>query len=72
MSWLSGRVLLTSDLSMFAKIPTFMEMENFYEDMFNVIECISVPEINYKITPENIKIYLKELDKYFNGNDEQY
>ncbi len=44
------------------------ESTDFYETMFDVVQSVSVPEINYEITPENVRRYLKELDKYFKGN----
>lgn len=41
------------------------ESSDFYEDMWYVVQKISTPEIDGEISPELIKEYLKELDKYF-------
>ncbi len=38
---------------------------DFYEDMWYVVQKLSTPEIDGEITPETVRQYLKELDKYF-------
>lgn len=44
------------------------ESADFYEDMWYVIQKLSTPEIDGDITPETVRIYLKELDKYFEND----
>lgn len=39
--------------------------EDYYEDMWYVLQKLSTPEIDGAITSETVRIYLKELDKYF-------
>lgn len=47
------------------------ESADYYEDMFYVIQKLSTPEIDGEITPDTVKVYLTELDKYFT-NDNRY
>lgn len=46
--------------------PNYMndEMEDYYEDMWYVLQCLSTPEIDGAITAERVKQYLSELLKY--------
>jgi len=41
-------------------------LANYYEDMWEVIQKLCSPQIDGDITPERVREYLKELDKYFN------
>lgn len=47
------------------------ESVDFYEDMFYVLQKLSTPFIDGEITPDTVREYLSELDKYFT-NDEKY
>jgi hypothetical protein len=44
----------------------FMELEDedYYEVMWDVINCLSTPELDGEITKESVKGYLLELQKY--------
>lgn len=41
------------------------ESADFYEDMWYVVQKLSTPQIDGEITPETVRQYIKELDKYF-------
>jgi hypothetical protein len=41
------------------------EKADYYEDMWYVVQKLSTPIIDGDITPETVRQYLKELDKYF-------
>lgn len=42
------------------------KMEDFYEDMFYVIQRLSTPQIDGEVNEERVKAYLSELEeKYF-------
>ncbi|MGE3318601.1 MAG: hypothetical protein AB7I18_04830 [Candidatus Berkiella sp.] len=41
------------------------ESADFYERMWDVINMISTPQLDGEITPDRVREYLKELDKYF-------
>ena len=47
------------------------EISDYYQDMFYVVQKLSTPEIDGEITPDTVRKYLAELDKYFT-NDEKY
>lgn len=38
--------------------------EDFYEAMWDVVQALSVPEIDGEITEERVRQYLSELEKY--------
>ncbi len=42
----------------------FANNEDYYEDMWNVIQCLSTPEIDGEINEECVRQYLGELEKY--------
>ena len=44
--------------------------EDFYEDMWYVVQKLSTPNLDGEITPGTVRIYLKELDKYFVNESE--
>ena len=44
------------------------ESADFYEDMRYVVQKLSTPEIDGEITPETVRNYLNELDKYFKND----
>ncbi len=46
------------------------EDEDYYEDMWYVVQKLSTPEIDGEITPDTVREYLRELDKYFTNNSE--
>jgi hypothetical protein len=41
-----------------------LEDEDYYEVMWDVINCLSTPELDGEITKESVKGYLLELQKY--------
>lgn len=41
------------------------EMEDYYEDMFYVIQRLSTPEIDGEVNEKRVKLYLSEMNKYF-------
>ncbi len=43
------------------------EDEDYYGDMWDVIQCLSTPEIDGEINETTVKSYLLELNKYFNN-----
>ncbi|MGD9592071.1 MAG: hypothetical protein AB7V32_06090 [Candidatus Berkiella sp.] len=47
------------------------EVADYYEAMFYVVQKLSTPEIDGDITPDTVRVYLSELDKYFT-NDSKY
>lgn len=38
--------------------------EDYYEGMWDVIQCLSTPEIDGEVNEERVRQYLSELDKY--------
>lgn len=47
------------------------EVADYYEAMFYVVQKLSTPVIDGEITPDTVRVYLSELDKYFT-NDSKY
>jgi hypothetical protein len=37
---------------------------DYYTDMWDVLQMTSTPELDYELTPETIRRYLKMLEKY--------
>lgn len=50
--------------------PNYLDFEiaDYYEDMFYVIQRLSTPMIDGEVNESRVKLYLKELDKYFDKN----
>jgi hypothetical protein len=40
------------------------EIADYYTDMWEIVEMTSTPELDYELTPETIRRYLKVLEKY--------
>ena len=41
------------------------EAADYYEDMFYLIQCLSMPQIDGEVNEKQVKHYLSDLDKYF-------
>lgn len=39
--------------------------QDYFEAMYYVIQCLSTPELDGEVNQAQVKIYLSELDKYF-------
>jgi len=80
MSYLKGDITL-ENLNIWAEFLCFRgeyvcndwesdESADYYEDMWYVVQKLSTPEIDGEITPDTVRVYLEELDKYFSNESE--